>query len=340
MDFSKVISFESLYKAHRRARLGKRHKKEVVLFEANLSENLWELHNQLKDKTYSVGGYHMFTIHDPKEREIQAISYRDRVVQHSLCDNYLSPLLERHLIYDNAACRKNKGSSFAIKRLKHFMCEHYKKHKTNGYFVKIDVKKYFASVSHSLTKQKLAKIALDKDCYNLLCSILDSYNLNEGKGLPMGNQSSQCLALLYLNDFDRYYKEKLQIKYYIRYMDDIIMLVPTKEIAKKCLFEANRLLTKEKLMINPKSKILPVKNGMEFLGWNFKLLPTGKILQKLRKSTKKRIVKKVKLLFYQTTNNILPQFKKQESLTSYKGLFLKGNTHLFYNNLVEYLHMA
>ena len=108
LAFDEIMTFENLYRAHRRARLGKRHKKEVILFEANLSQNLWQLYYDLKYEKYSVGDYHKFMIYDPKEREFQAISYRDRVVQHCLCDNFLTPLLDCRLIYDNAACRRGK----------------------------------------------------------------------------------------------------------------------------------------------------------------------------------------------------------------------------------------
>lgn len=117
-SFEEIISFENLYKAHRRARLCKRHKREVIEFELNLSENLWRLHYELKYGKYEIGEYNKFMVYDPKEREIQAIPYRDRVVQHTLCDNCLIPTLERYLIYDNTACRQGKGTHFAIKRLK------------------------------------------------------------------------------------------------------------------------------------------------------------------------------------------------------------------------------
>lgn len=168
-DFDKIISFECLYAAHRRARQGKRHKKEVIEFEMNLSQNLWELHYDLKYNRYKVGGYHKFMIYDPKKREIQAISYRDRVVQHSICDNYLSPLLEKHLIHDNAACRKNKGTSFAVKRVRKFMTEHYKKYNNNGYVVKLDITKYFLSINHNYLKQKLIKLAVSDRIYISCC---------------------------------------------------------------------------------------------------------------------------------------------------------------------------
>lgn len=210
-EWDTMIGFTGLYKAHRRARLGKRHKKEVIEFEMNLSENLWATHYDLKYGKYRVGGYHTFMIYDPKEREIQAIHYRDRIVQHTFCDNFLTPLLDRHLIYDNAACRKNKGSHFAIKRLRRFMTEHYKNYGKNGYFIQIDVKKYFASIDHTVLKEKLKRIVKRDDVLSLLYNIIDSYNKEEDKGLPMGNQTSQCFALLYLSDVDRFIKERLRV---------------------------------------------------------------------------------------------------------------------------------
>ena len=113
-NFLEIISFQNLYKAHIRARQSKQHKKEVIQFETQLSKNFWALHYDLNYKKYETGGYHKFMIYDPKEREIHAISYRDRIVQHSLFDNYLTPLLEKHLVNSNCACRKGKGTDYAI----------------------------------------------------------------------------------------------------------------------------------------------------------------------------------------------------------------------------------
>lgn len=328
-DFENVISFENLYKAHRRARLGKRHKKEVILFESELSKNLWNLHYELKYNNYKISDYHKFTIYDPKEREIQAISYKDRVVQHSLCDNYLIPLLEKHLIYDNVACRKKKGTTFAIKRLRQFLTSHYKKFGNSGYFVKIDVKKYFDSINHSILKQKLRTIMKDGKLMQLLDKILDSYNFNNDTGIPMGNQSSQCFALLYLNCLDRYFKEKLRIKYYIRYMDDIIAIVPNKVIAKGCLEKAEEILTENKLKINPKSQIIKISKGLNFLGWHFFLLQNGKIIQKICASTKKRILNKVKSIRYKKKINKISLKCMKNSLQSYTGFLFRGKTYFF-----------
>lgn len=332
-NFEDIISFESLYRAHRRARLSKRHKKEVILFEAELSKNLWALHYDLKYGRYEVGGYHSFMIYDPKEREIQAIGYRDRIIQHSICDNYLTPLLDRHLIYDNAACRKNKGTGFAISRWRRFMAEYYKKNGAEGYFVKLDVRKYFPSINHSILKEKLSRIVGDGKILDLLFKIIDSYNKEEDVGLPMGNQTSQCFALLYLDNVDRYLKEKMRVKYYVRYMDDMLFLVRDKAKAQRCIEHVKALLKENKLVLNPKSQITEVKNGVDFLGWRFLYADNGKIVQKVRPSTKKRIIERAKLTVFQVRTHRKNEIKLSEAKASYEGYLMSGNAYHFFQKV-------
>lgn len=323
-NFDDVISFANLYKAHRRARLGKRHKKEVILFEANLSQNLWKLHYDLKYNKYEMSGYHHFTIYEPKQREIQAICYTDRIVQHSLCDNFLIPLFERRLIYDNCACRRGKGTSFAVKRLKEFMAKHYKLHGLSGYFVKVDVRKYFDSINHNVLKQKLNGVIMDERVKNLAFYFIDSYNGDSGKGLPMGNQSSQCFGLYYLDELDRFFKEKMKVKFYLRYMDDILMIVSSKAMAKNCLKHAEILLNKNLLDINPKSQIMHIKNGVEFLGWRFSLTINGNIKQKIKRATAKRVVGKLKHIHFLCVHNRKQIEYIERAIVSYKGLLSIG----------------
>ena len=272
---------DNLYSAHRRARLGKRWKKEVIEFEMNLSENLWKLHYDLKYKKYKPDGYHTFKIYDPKERVIQATSYRDRILQHALCDCYLLPLLERHLIYDNCACRKGKGTRHAICRLKEFMRKFFYLYHNNGYIIKYDIKKYFPNIDHLLLKNKLKQIIHNEDILWVLFTIIDSFSSDSGKGLPMGNQTSQCFALLYLDSLDRYIKETKRIKYYIRYMDDGVLFVNDKKEAKNILSKIKIIVEENKLSLNPKSQIIKYKNGFSFLGWTFYQTDTGGIIRKI-----------------------------------------------------------
>ncbi len=306
---------------------GKRSKREVVEFELDVANNLWGLHEELKDKNYSISAYHHFTIYDPKVREIQALPFRDRVVQHSLCDNVLKPYFENRLIYDCAACRENKGTHFAMKRLSKFMQGFYREHDTKGYFLKCDVRKYFENINHDTLKYLLRKMP-DKDIKDLLYQIIDSYNKEKGKGLPMGNQTSQWFALYYLDKIDRLIKEKYQIKYYTRYMDDLVLLHESKEHLQKCLREIEKV-AKEllKLEFNEKTQISPVSEGVDYVGWHFYLSDSGKVIKRLRTSNKKRFKRRLKAFQKQYADNTKSLEDIKQSLASYNGHLKHGHTY-------------
>ncbi len=314
-----------------RARKSKRFKKEVIEFELNLSKNLWALHYDLLYGKYKIGGYHKFMIYDPKEREIQAITYRDRVVQHSICDNFLTPLLERRLVFYNVACRKKKGTSCAVAALKRFMLKHYKTYGNTGYFLKADIKKYFNSIDHDVLKNILLSLNIPEDMLKLLFLIIDSYFFSAGKGLPMGNQTSQCFALLYLNGADRLLKEKLSVKYYLRYMDDLIAIFPLKNSAIKALSLLGGAVEKQKLELNKKSQVITFSNGVEFLGRRFFIGKNGEVVEKLAKQTKKRVRKHVlKNLFLVKSGKKTIDFLLM-SAQSYAGFFCRSNSHSYVN---------
>ena len=276
-------------------------------------------------------------IYDPKEREIQALSFADRVFQHLLCDNILMPYLEPRLIYDNAACREGKGTHFALDRLEKFMREHYKKYGAKGYILKFDIRKYFNSIDHEVLKRKLEKFP-DDEVKTLLYHIIDSYEYTLGKGLPMGNQSSQWFALYYLDRLDRLIKEKLRVKYYVRYMDDGVLLASSKKELQEALRQMKELIYEDRLEFNEKTQIFPMSQGVDFLGWHLYLTDTGKVIKRLRTSNKKRFKKRMK--YYQkryAANNI--SFEEiTRSVRSYNGHLQYGHTwklrkHI-YNNLV------
>lgn len=329
--FDEIISFESLYKAHRRARLGKRHKKEVIEFEMNLSENLWKLHYELKYGTYKIEDYNEFMVFDPKEREIQAIHYRDRIVQHSICDNFFIPVLDRRLIYDNSACRVGKGTHFIMKRLKKFMREYYRENGAVGYFIKFDIRKYFPSIVHNVLLSKIRRLPIDKPTYELTEKIIRSYG--NGYGLPMGNQSSQCFALYYLDKVDRYVKEQLRIKHYVRYMDDMIIMVGSKAKAKEVFEKVSAEIVASGLDVNKKSQIISIKNGIEFLGWRFHFGANGKIVQTMKHSAVKRIYAKASAKAYDLKGEKGNNVQIDAMLCSYKGHLLHGRAFHFYKKV-------
>jgi RNA-directed DNA polymerase len=327
-DYEKVSNFESLYRANKSARRGKQTQAEVIVFEMNLGYHLWKLKTDLDSKRYKTKPYYTFMIYDPKKRKIDALHYADRVIQHSLCDNVLAPFFERRLIYDNAACRIGKGTHFAMDRLTLFLREHYKKHKTTGYILKCDIRKFFDNIDHEVLKEKLAKVIPDQEVLRLLNQIVDSYNKDTGKGLPLGNQTSQWFSLYYLDEMDRLIKEKLRIKHYTRYMDDFILVHESKDYLKHCLQEIKALLTdKLKLELNEKTQILPIKNGAEYLGWRFYLTNTGKVIKRLRTSNKRRFKRRLKQFVkeYKCGKMELEEIKR--SLSSYNGHLQHGHTY-------------
>ena len=318
LTYEELTSFEELYKSHKVARKCKRHKYATIEFENNLFTNLSKLENELKNGTYQVGKYKTFYIYEPKKREIQALGYKDRIVQHSLCDNFLIPYFDKRLIYANCACRIGKGTFFARKLLKKYYVEFYKKYKTNGYVLKCDIRKYFANIDHQVLKKLLDNIK-DKKCVELLHIIIDSYHKNLGIGLPIGNQVSQIMGVVYLDKIDRLIKEKLHIKYYVRYMDDLVLISSCKQELKNCLCEIKNCLLSLKLELNNKTNITPLKQNLEFLGAIYHVGNNGKIYLRVKPKTKVRFKRAYNLSRYANKNS----HYKQMLIAGMKG-HLKG----------------
>jgi len=285
-----AFTFGKLLVAHNICRRSKQHKRETVTFELNISYNLAMLSREILNRTYGVGKYREFKIYEPKERSIEALTYRDRVVLMALCTNIIEPRLEKRLINDNTACRKGKGTHYGITRLATFMQEHYREHGNEGYCLKCDVRKYFQSIDHGVLFEMIKKVGFDADELWLMKKIIDSRNGDTGVGLPIGNQTSQWFALLYLDVIDRLVKEKLKIKHYVRYMDDMILVHPDKEYLKHCKEEIERTAKEVlHLSLNNKTVITKLTKGIDFLGFRHILTPTGKVLRLLRGQAKTRI---------------------------------------------------
>ncbi len=328
--YEKVCDFQNLYRAHLRARQGKRGKTEVIQFELNLAENLARMSEELKRHSYKMSGYYHFTIYEPKKREIFAAYYRDRVLLHCICDEILAPVIGPRLIYDNAACQIGKGTHFALDRFSKFLREHYKKYGKEGYVLKCDIAKYFANIDHEVLKTQLTKIIPDSDVCSLLLQYIDSYETEgkPGKGLPLGNQSSQWFGIYYLDPLDRLVKEKLRVKHYVRYMDDCLLLHPDKSFLIDCVAKINELIQNIlHLELNKKTQIYPLHKGVEFLGWRFFLTDTGKVVRKLKTQSKVRMKRRIRKLQKDYANGLIGIEDVQASLASYHGHLQHGNTY-------------
>ena len=242
-QFDKCLTYENLMRAHRLSRKGKTHRREVILFDLKQEEYIRWLWEQLKTGKYRHGGYRVFTITIPKERKVQASIYIDRVVHRWVVDNFLKPYFEVQFINTTYACIKGRGMHKATLDVQKTM-KHCKAIWKDYYILKMDVAKYFKSIDRDILFRIVAKKIKDKKLLNLMKIII--FSTKEEKGLPIGNYTSQTLANIYLNEVDQYIKNELKCKYYFRYMDDSLVLVKTKEEAKKIL-EKIQLFLKDKL---------------------------------------------------------------------------------------------
>ncbi|MCP5007362.1 MAG: reverse transcriptase [Planctomycetes bacterium] len=277
--FESIINLDNLYFAFWKARKGKNGKAEVRRFRENLKDEILSLRDELMSEAIRVGDYHYFEVHDPKQRQICAASFRERVLHHAII-NICGPYFEKFLIYDSYACIKGKGSHKAVERAQAFS-RRYK------YFLKLDIVKYFHSIDQTVLITFLERIFKDKRLLCLLKKIVVSFEVAPGKGIPIGNLTSQYFANYYLGHLDHYIKEKLCIKVYARYMDDFIVWGNEKKELKE-IFEKIKQFLYEKLLldINESKCLNYTTKGINFLG--YRVFP-DKI--RLAKRSSRRFVK-------------------------------------------------
>jgi len=265
-SYSELCSKENLELAFKKARKGKTLKSYVIEFENNLEENMQILYDELTTQTYKPKPLETFIIRDPKTRRISKSDFRDRIVHHALC-NIIEPLFEKSFIFDSFANRKFKGTLKAIERFDKFARDVSKNFIRDCYVLKADIKHYFDTVDNAVLLTILKKRISDEKILNLIKIILNNHSTN-GKGMPLGNLTSQFFANIYLNELDQFVKHKLKAKYYIRYVDDFVILSKSVGVLSNYKTEIEMFLEQKlNLILHPdKSRILKLKNGVGFLG--------------------------------------------------------------------------
>lgn len=295
--FPEIYSFEGLYRAYLRAQACKRYHGDVLRFRQSLEENLIQLQNELIWKTYRTGEYRTFCIYEPKERLVAALPFRDRVLHHSLVA-IIESIWERRFLYDSYACRKGKGTHAGADRVQDFLIRAKRKWR-QVYCLKGDISKYFPSIDHNILKQLLRKRIACKDTLWLCDEIIDSVKeLNNGapKGVPIGNLTSQLFANVYLHELDEFIKHDLRQKYYVRYMDDFVILGENKAYLHSLRIEiSNFLETNLLLKLNSKTQVFNAKHGINFLG--YRIWPTHRLLRNESKRRMKRKLKRYSALY-------------------------------------------
>ena len=309
-DFEKVIDLNNLYKAYRKVKCGKGTKYSANKFSIMAFDGLIRLKNSLIDKSYKMSEYYEFKIYEPKERVIKAASFKDKIVQHSLCDNVLLPKLSEIFIRNSFAGQIGKGTLFGLKTLRNDMGLF-----NDGYVLKGDITKFFYSIDHERLKDIIDYYFTDKDIQWLCHLIIDS---TYGVGLPLGNQTSQVFGLLYLDGLDKFIKTELGIKSYGRYMDDFYIFHKSKEYLKYCLESITVYVETLGLSLNGKTQIHAFRNGIKFLGFYAKKID-GKTLLKLRGENKRRAKRKYNKMIKLVRQGKLSEKKYKESLQSWQA---------------------
>ena len=327
-----LISIENLFQAWNEFKKGKRKRKDVMIFERSLEDNLFNLHYKLKNKLYKHGNYQSFYVHDPKLRHIHKAKVGDRIVHHLLY-NYLYNLYDKSFIFDSYSCRINKGTHKAVNRLGKFTLKVSKNYTRDCWALKLDIKKFFASVDHQVLMELLRNKLEDKDILCLMEEVISSFctcyslsrlprpltslrarNDNGHTGIPLGNLTSQIFANIYMNELDQFIKHNLKIQYYLRYADDFIILYCSNDLNQWIKPIEGFLNDRLKLELHPKKIILRKLGwGIDFLGY---IVLPHYILP--RTKTKRRIFNKLK----QKMNS--PNFN--QSLQSYLGYLSHANS--------------
>ena len=324
-DFEKVIDFKNMYKAYRKAKCGKGFKKSAARFNLMALDGVNALIEQLKNKTYEVSEYTEFKVYEPKERIIKTTSFKDKVVQHSLCDNVILPRLANVFIYDNCAGQIGKGTLFGLDRLREQMKMYHKRSGLNGYILKCDITKFFYNISHNQLKDIVEyHFSYDKDICWLSNLFIDS---TEGKGIPLGNQINQGFALLYLDGMDKLITGELGIEYYGRYMDDFYLIHHSKKYLQYCIEVITEYLKSLDLNLNGKTQIFPLKNGVSYLGFHTYITSGGKVIRKLKNQNKRNAQRKFVRMAKLVVNGRLSIDKFYMSYNAWKNHISHGNCY-------------
>ena len=324
-DFEKVTDFNNMYRAYRRSKCGKGYKKSAARFDMAALDGVHTLIRQLKDKTYQVSEYTEFKVYEPKERIIQTTSFKDKVVQHCLCDNVIMPRLQKVFINDNCAAQIGKGTLYGLDRLSEQMQQFYEKHGFQGYILKCDITKFFYNISHPQLKDIVEyHFGYDPDVIWLCNLFIDS---TEDKGIPLGNQINQGFALLYLDGMDKLIKFELGIEYYGRYMDDFWLIHPSKEYLKHCLNVITEYLKTLELELNGKTQIFPFRKGVSYLGFHTYINNDGRAIRRLKNQNKRNAQKKFLRMAKLVTDGKLPEESFRTSYNAWKNHISHGNCY-------------
>ena len=333
--YDKIIIKENIARCYKEFLAGKRNKKDVIKFDDNKEENLEAIRTSLLSKTYKPGSYSQFYVRDPKTRIIHKAPVVDRIVHH-IVSSVLEKIYEPTFIPYSYACRKNKGTHKGVLALQKMARKVSRNNTRTCWVLKCDISKFFASVNHKKLLKILSRKIKDPDFLELLSKIIDSFSsdktidLNDKKGIPIGNLTSQFFSNIYLNEFDQFVKHELKVKYYLRYADDFAFLSYDKNYILNLINPIQEFLKDElDLDLHPKKIIIgKFSSGIDFLGY---IIFPRHILP--RTKTKRRLMKKIREKIKQFKAGNITAESLNQTIQSYYGFLVHANAYKFKQEL-------
>jgi len=314
--FHDVISVTNLLLAWKQFSRGKRKNPEVAKFELHLEHHIFTLHNVLIKKTYTPDPYVAFVVYDPKRRIIHKASVRDRVLHQALFQK-LYPVFDIHFIHDSYSSRNGKGTHVGVQRLERACRKETKNWRAPAYALKCDVRKFFDSIDKNILQRLLFQKIDDPDIRWLIHKNLDSFETCTGKGLPLGNVTSQLFANVYMNEFDQFIKHIIKAKYYFRYCDDFVIVFKDRDLLIEILPKIT-LFLKEWLLLDVhpyKTSLRKISQGIDFLGYVIR-----PYLKTVRTSTRRRIIRKLRQVKLDVESGVITEEKYESVTQSFLGI--------------------
>ena len=330
--FDQIFNFDNLKNAYEKSlKADGKYKKEALVFQRNETVNLLKLQKELYSGTYKFQGYTTFEVFEPKKRIVNAPHYRDKIVQLALND-VLKHIFMRKFIKTSYACMDDRGTHKAVEKVQHNLKQAHWLYGDDATIAKVDVSKFFYSIDREITKKLYRKVIKEEDVLLVLDTIINSGMLVSEVGLPLGNTLSQLCANIYLNALDQYCMRYLGYKYYVRYADDIVIVLPDKDAATEAKDKCIAFLREKlNLLENPKkTQTFPISQGVNCFG--FKIYRTHRLL---RDESKKKIKRKIKKMPRLIANGLMTVETANQMLGSWSGHAKYGSTQNFIKSILE-----
>lgn len=335
MEDEIIIGFEALYNSMNKCKKGVLHKNSAAYFYLHGIEECIKLEAELKSGSYKPRQTHTVKITYPKPREAVSVAFRDRVYQRSLNDNILYPGMTKSFIYENMACQKGKGTGKARAHLDRILHSYYIKYRTEGYVLQCDIKGYYKGMSHRITEECF-KRHVPHNAYVKAKAILKSQYSGD-RGYAPGSQMVQIAGISYLDPLDHFIKEKLHIKYYLRYMDDFILIHHDREYLAHCRKQIELKLAELQLTLHPKkTRIYELKDGIRILGFTHRLTSTGKVIRIIDPKNVKSARKRFRRLVNLASKGEIPKSKADECYRSWKAHAENGSSYRLLQRMNKY----